>query len=128
MNPDQRPVTVVESQALLPEVTEIPTAIMHEREPHCPGCWHIHYRHISFGGSQLSAVCNECSEERPLSIDDSATELDMLREFYDSWQAFHATPKDRLHRHKLERAAQSLVDIRDAIERYRDPLSLSKAP
>ena len=45
-------------------------------------------------------------------------ELEMLREFYDCWKTFHATPKDLLHRSRLERAAQSMVDAAETLDRY----------
>lgn len=48
--------------------TEIFTAISHEREPHCIGCWKIVYEHIRFGDSTLHAVCNECGERRPIVL------------------------------------------------------------
>lgn len=50
------------------------------------------------------------------------TELEMLREFYDCWKAFHATPKDILHRPKLQKAAQRMVDASDAVERFKTSL------
>lgn len=48
-------------------------------------------------------------------------ELLMLREFFDCWEAFHAMPKDSLHRPRLERAAQNMVDAAETIRRYRQP-------
>ena len=53
-----------------------------------------------------------------LNVDVEA-ELLMLREFYDCWKAFHATPKDSAHRKTLERAAQRMVDASDTVERFR---------
>lgn len=46
-------------------------------------------------------------------------ELEMLREFFACWEAFHATPKDRLHRKQLEAAAQRMLDAANTIRRYR---------
>ncbi len=40
------------------------TAINHERDPHCCGCWNIH---------QHEVVCNECGERRQLSAIFSST-------------------------------------------------------
>ena len=56
-----------------------------------------------------------------------AVELEMLKEFFDCWEAFHATPKDRLHRHQLERAAQNLLDAANTVRAYRkgEPLVLT---
>lgn len=50
------------------------------------------------------------------------TELEMLREFYDCWKAFHAIPKDILHRPRLQKAAQRMVDASDTVERFKTSL------
>lgn len=50
------------------------------------------------------------------------SELELLCEFYDCWKAFHACPKDILHRPKLQRAAQRMVDAADSVERFRSSL------
>ena len=55
-------------------------------------------------------------------------ELALLREFYTAWVGLHKIPRDKLHRHKQENAAQELVDCGHALRlfyqshEYRDPL------
>lgn len=50
------------------------------------------------------------------------SELEMLREFYDCWKTFHAIPKDILHRPRLQKAAQRMVDASDTVERFKTSL------
>jgi hypothetical protein len=45
-------------------------------------------------------------------------ELEMLREFYKSWVAMHKTPRDKLHRRKMEAQAQLLVDNAHTLRRF----------
>ena len=47
-----------------------------------------------------------------------AVELEVLREFYDCWQAFHNTQKTE--RVQLERAAQRLADASNAVKAFRE--------
>ena len=49
----------------------------------------------------------------PLNI-----ELELLREFYRSWVAFHKIPRDALHRRKQENASQLMVDNAHAVAAF----------
>lgn len=78
------------------------------------------------------ARCRLCGEpmtpaESPAHIieDGSApmTELTLLREFYDTWLAFHAIANDRIHRRVKQAAAQEIVDANHAIQRFRQPIA-----
>lgn len=54
-------------------------------------------------------------------------EILMHRDFFDAWEALHALPNDKLHRHRAEQAAQKLVDIAQAIKRLRElPLQVGR--
>ncbi len=46
------------------------------------------------------------------------SELEMLREFYRSWVAFHRIPRDKLHRNKQEAASQLMVDNAHQLQNY----------
>jgi hypothetical protein len=46
-------------------------------------------------------------------------ETDMLRRFFDCWEALHAIPNDGKHKAKSEQAAQLLVDTAHAIRAFR---------
>lgn len=50
--------------------------------------------------------------------DPAKVELDMLKAFYDSWEAMHAIPNDKLHRAKKEAAAQLMVDNAHTLRRW----------
>jgi hypothetical protein len=47
-----------------------------------------------------------------------AAEITMLREFYQSWEAMHGTPNDRLHRKRKEVCAQLLVNNAHTLRRF----------
>lgn len=49
-----------------------------------------------------------------------AAELEVLREFFDCWEALHAIPHDKLHRKQLEQAAQRLTDAAQSVRSFRD--------
>lgn len=51
-------------------------------------------------------------------------ELDMLRAFFSRWEAFHAMPKDKLHRKQQEEAIQELYASAQAIRRLHDPVRM----
>ncbi len=67
------------------------------RKEQCPNCHHDFLLRI------------------PKPID---MELQMLREFYRSWVAFHKIPRDSLHRKKQETASQLMVDNAHAVAAY----------
>jgi hypothetical protein len=46
-------------------------------------------------------------------------ELDMLRDFYESWEAFHSIPNIQGNRKKLEVASQVMVDAAHAIRAFK---------
>lgn len=45
-------------------------------------------------------------------------EMDLLREFYRSWVAFHKIPRDPLHRKKQEAASQLMVTNAHAVAAF----------
>ena len=57
--------------------------------------------------------------ERELEKPSSQVELEMLRHFFDSWEALHAIPNERGNRSKSEAAAQVLVDAAHAVRAMR---------
>lgn len=59
------------------------------------------------------------SERDPFDV-----ELDMLREFFDCWEALHAIRKHPVHRRQQEAAAQRLVDCAHTIRAFRQPVKL----
>jgi hypothetical protein len=48
-------------------------------------------------------------------VADVAQELQLLRAFFQSWEKLHSIPNKPENKHKLEVAAQTLVDAADAI-------------
>lgn len=52
------------------------------------------------------------------------TELEMLREFYDCWVAFHKMANSNMPRRQKELAAQRLTDAHHSIEAFRKPVKL----
>ena len=52
-------------------------------------------------------------------------ERGMLRAFYSSWVALHKIPRDNLHRHKQEAAAQLLVDRAHELKEFYKGRSLN---
>jgi len=48
-----------------------------------------------------------------------ASELMLLRYFYESWEALHKIPRDKLHRTQQEEAAQRLVGSAHTIRVFR---------
>jgi hypothetical protein len=48
-------------------------------------------------------------------------EKDLLRAFYNSWREFHAIPRTPFNRHKLEHAAQTMVDAANTVKAYDEP-------
>lgn len=52
------------------------------------------------------------------------TELEMLREFFDCWEALHRLAKQvAVPRRMKENAAQRLVDAADTVRSFRNPVS-----
>ena len=48
----------------------------------------------------------------------------MLRDFYTKWCALHVIPRDSLHRHKQELAAQNMVDCHHMLQNLYHPPKL----
>ena len=67
------------------------------------------------GGDQWTPA--QMSAEATRQVNDEA-ELHMLREFYSTWCAFHATPNDELHRYKKGLKAQHMVDTSKALNNF----------
>lgn len=57
--------------------------------------------------------------QKPSKFD--ATELRLLREFFEKWVTFHAVKKDRHHRKQQEQAAADLLQAAKAVEGFRRP-------
>ena len=54
-------------------------------------------------------------------IDEIRQELEMLRVFYEAWEALHRIPHDPRNRTLQENAAQALVDAANTVRRVRQP-------
>lgn len=48
-------------------------------------------------------------------------EIQLLREFYDSWIEMHSIPNDKLHHNKLDAACEKLKLCAKRIENMRQP-------
>lgn len=57
-------------------------------------------------------------DKEKASAFDSA-ELDLHRQFFNTWVELHAVRKDKAHRNKAERLAQDLVDLSIRIKAIR---------
>jgi len=57
------------------------------------------------------------------------TELEMLREFFDCWEALHRLARQMaVPRRMKENAAQRLVDAADTIRNFRNPVQEPERP
>jgi hypothetical protein len=62
---------------------------------------------------------NALGQKQAREVADVAQELQLLRAFFQSWEKLHAIQNKPENKHKMEQAAQTLVDAADAIRMAR---------
>jgi hypothetical protein len=81
-------------------------------------------RHTIESGGRMSENFVPAWVENKLQPKKADQELELLRHFFDSWEALHAIKGDKRNpeiRQRAEQAAQVLVDAAMAIRAYRVP-------
>jgi len=65
----------------------------------------------------------KADETKPIPIPLINAELELLREFFETWESFHETANSPTTKAKKEMAAQLLVEAAQRVRNYRNPLS-----
>lgn len=66
----------------------------------------------------MRTVSGDYDDPDPPLTDPIAIELAMLRDFFTKWSALHTIPRDKIHRHKQELAAQEMVDAAHTLANF----------
>jgi len=80
-------------------------------------------------GTEMNELVPAPSEAQIEAARQALTELEMLREFFDCWEALHRLAKQvAVPRRMKENAAQRLVDAADTIRGFRNPIAEPERP
>jgi len=79
--------------------------------------------------SETKTLVEAPSAEKVAAAEAVLTELEMLREFFDCWEALHRLARQvAVPRRMKENAAQRLVDAAGTIRTFRNPIQEPERP